>query len=173
MPLVPYAVPLGQNVGVSPVLCKRPGRQIPLNVFFMLRVYFKSTPIWLHFPNFGSCPRAISMHSESHRNDNKMERCHSTPCHQAAQPRDFCRASSKGTVVGCGGYMPSFGSCTAWPGNPDLVSGLPAEGQLPDEHSLGSCIGDRFLTLARMYRNTESNPASGFCEGWAEIWLPV
>lgn len=185
MQLVPYAVLLGQNEGASPFLCKIQAdflseeqiseanftRCIYSHVFFMLRVHFKShSPIWLHFLRFGSCPRAVSRHSESHRNDTKLRDVILLPATRQPIPGISVEPAPKVQQLAEGAtcHLLALGvcfSCTAWPGNPDLVSALPAEVQLPAEHSPGSCICDRFLTLARMYRNTESSPTSRFC-GW-------
>lgn len=129
--------------------------------------------MWLHFLCFGSCPRAVSMHSGSHRNDRKLSDVNQLAASRQPNPGISVEPGAKVQKLAVWATCPPCAlgvcfSCSAWPGNPDLVSALPAEVQLPAEHSPGSRICDRFLTLTRMYRNTESSPTSIFCE-WLRL----
>lgn len=64
-------------------------------------------------------------------------------CQQATQSRDFCGPSSKGTAVGCGGYLPSF-------------------------HSRGLLL---LLCLTWYSRLSLSSSSRGVATSWAQPWF--
>lgn len=107
------------------------------------------TPAAQPFLCFDSCPRAISMYSGSHRND-KTETCASTACYQPASPGTSMEIATNAPKLSWGAPCHLFAlgicfSCTAWLGNLDLVSALPAEVQPSFRHNPGSCTCEALL----------------------------